>query len=67
MSDDDSDSSKKWCFGVDLNRNWDYAWGDEGTSFDKCNQNYGGPNAFSELETKAFSKFIMQNRKKIKV
>ena len=27
---------KKGCIGVDLNRNWGYKWGNEGSSEDPC-------------------------------
>ena len=37
--------------GVDLNRSFDIAWGEVGTSDDPCNQTYGGPEAASESET----------------
>ena len=57
------------CEGVDLNRNFDYHWGDaenEGTSLDPCHETYAGPKAFSEPETRAISDYIMTNRKNIR-
>ena len=36
-----------------MNRNYDAEWGNYGTSTDKCDQTYGGENAFSEPESKA--------------
>ena len=37
--------------GIDLNRSFDIAWGEVGTSPDPCDQTYGGPEAASEPET----------------
>jgi hypothetical protein len=56
------------CFGVDPNRNWDFQW-NEGTSSSsyECSDFYAGPKAFSEPETKALSKLLMEHRKEIKV
>lgn len=39
--------------GVDLNRNYGWAWGGEGTSFDPTDITYCGPEAFSEPEIQA--------------
>lgn len=58
---------KKYCYGTDLNRNWDDSWGVVGTSQDPCNDYYAGSAAFSEPESKALSKFLMENRKRIKI
>ncbi|XP_068208031.1 carboxypeptidase B-like isoform X2 [Palaemon carinicauda] len=42
------------CVGVDLNRNYDFFWGNEdGTSTDPCSEQYCGEGAFSETETNA--------------
>ncbi|XP_066953173.1 carboxypeptidase B-like [Macrobrachium rosenbergii] len=41
------------CVGVDLNRNFGYQWGGLGTSTDPCNEEYRGPSAFSEPESRA--------------
>ncbi len=38
------------CVGVDLNRNWEYAWGGDGSSSDPCSDIYHGGAAFSEPE-----------------
>ncbi|UCE04366.1 MAG: immune inhibitor A, partial [bacterium] len=42
-------------YGVDLNRNWGYAWGydDLGSSPYTSSETYRGPGPFSELETQA--------------
>jgi len=39
--------------GIDVNRNFDAQWGDNGTSSDPCSQVYRGPKADSEVETRA--------------
>ena len=54
------------CIGVDLNRNYPFHWGGEGSSHDPCHENFCGTKAFSEPETKAVSKLILDNRKRIK-
>ncbi|XP_049809431.1 zinc carboxypeptidase-like [Schistocerca nitens] len=46
------------CFGTDGNRNWDHRWSEEGASSDQCREDYAGPMAFSECETKAMSEFL---------
>lgn len=40
-------------YGVDLNRNYDYHWGESGASHTPSSDTYCGPNAFSEPETQA--------------
>jgi hypothetical protein len=39
--------------GIDLNRNFTFAWGDTGASTNPCDQQYHGPAAGSEPETQA--------------
>lgn len=42
------------CFGVDLNRNYSFGYGNNnGSSSDPCSETYRGPAAFSEPETQA--------------
>lgn len=45
-------------YGTDLNRNYDFKFGETGASSDPDDETYHGPNPFSEPETAAFSKFI---------
>ena len=46
------------CFGVDLNRNYEYEWANPaGSSSDPCSDLYHGPSAFSEPETQAIRDF----------
>jgi Zinc carboxypeptidase len=63
-----SKESESRCFGVNLNRNWDYQWnqGTSASSFE-CSDNYSGPKPFSEPESKALSKWLMEHRKDIKI
>ncbi len=48
------------CFGVDLNRNYSFEFGHDGScaSSNTCSNTYKGPNYFSEPETIATSNFI---------
>ena len=39
--------------GVNINRNWGYEWGNQGSSSDPSNTNYRGTHPFSEPETEA--------------
>jgi murein tripeptide amidase MpaA len=44
-------------YGVDLNRNWDFEWGGQGSSGNPNSQTYRGPQPFSEPETQAMRDF----------
>ncbi|XP_057667015.1 carboxypeptidase B-like [Diorhabda carinulata] len=46
------------CTGTDLNRNFGYRWGGQGSSKNPCSETYGGSSPFSEPETEAIRKFI---------
>ena len=46
-------SSQPGCFGVDLNRNFDVAWGTRGSSDNPCSDSYHGVAPESEPEIKA--------------
>ncbi|XP_077990869.1 carboxypeptidase B-like [Glandiceps talaboti] len=51
------------CMGTDPNRNWGVAWGEiPGASDDPCSGSYHGPYAFSEVETKGASDWILENK-----
>ncbi|VDN54106.1 unnamed protein product, partial [Dracunculus medinensis] len=54
------------CQGVDLNRNFDWHFGVEGSSTDPCSEIYQGSYAFSEPETRAVRDFIAVHRDQIK-
>lgn len=55
--------------GVDLNRNYGYKWGldNQGSTNNKCEEDYRGTEAFSEPETRAIRDFIQKNDKNIKI
>ncbi len=53
------DNASSTCYGVDLNRNYDYEWGTTGISTDPCNDVYCGTEAFSEPETSAYRDFVL--------
>ncbi|MEZ6318484.1 MAG: M14 family zinc carboxypeptidase [Phycisphaerales bacterium] len=44
-------------YGVDLNRNWAYQWGGDGSSGSTSSETYRGTAAFSEPETQALSAY----------
>lgn len=50
-----------YCYGVDLNRNYGYQWGGQGSSQQPCSEIYSGSRAFSEPETKAVSDFLSKS------
>ncbi|XP_013407416.1 carboxypeptidase B-like [Lingula anatina] len=54
------------CYGVDPNRNFNFHWGESGTSQYPCAETYGGKRAFSEPETQAMRDFIYSKRHIIK-
>lgn len=49
---------REW-YGVDLNRNWGYEWGGEGSSRFRFSETYRGPSPFSEPETAALRDFML--------
>jgi len=55
-----STTASSRCPGADPNRNWDSAFGGEGTSGYVCSDIYRGAKAFSEIETKTISEFLTQ-------
>ncbi|KJE90866.1 carboxypeptidase A1 [Capsaspora owczarzaki ATCC 30864] len=46
------------CVGTDPNRNWDFHWGEAGTSTNPCSDSYQGKSAFSEIEIKSVADYI---------
>ncbi|XP_054839124.1 mast cell carboxypeptidase A-like [Eublepharis macularius] len=54
------------CVGVDLNRNFDVAWGTVDSSRNPCKETYCGSSAESEPETKAVTAFIRNHISSIK-
>ncbi|XP_001850988.2 carboxypeptidase B [Culex quinquefasciatus] len=49
------------CSGVDLNRNYGYKWGGQGSSKQPCSDIYAGSGPFSEPETKAVFNFMQSS------
>ncbi|XP_055708911.1 uncharacterized protein LOC129805177 [Phlebotomus papatasi] len=57
------------CHGVDPNRNWDTYWqtGGTGASDNMCDGDFGGPEAFSEIETETLSDYILSIQDKLNI
>ena len=54
------------CYGVDLNRNYNYGWGvSSGSSNDPCSETYRGLSAASEPETQAVKSLVQSILPKI--
>ena len=55
------------CQGTDLNRNFGFQWGDEGSSSNNsCSEIYRGPTPFSEVENRNVANFLTSHKKQIK-
>ncbi|VDM44471.1 unnamed protein product [Toxocara canis] len=54
------------CYGVDLNRNWDFKWLASGSSSFSCSFVYAGPSAFSEPESRYLAEFLSANNETIR-
>lgn len=48
-----------FCTGTDLNRNFNYHWGEVGASTNSCSETYRGNSAFSEVESKVLRDVMM--------
>ncbi|XP_069692017.1 zinc carboxypeptidase A 1-like isoform X2 [Periplaneta americana] len=64
------------CFGVNIDRNFDYHWGEgdfeNGTQVATsdgvgCDEFYAGPSAFSESESVALRNFFLQKKEEVKL
>lgn len=55
------------CRGVDLNRNFDFQWSNQGGFDHECSNTFAGQYPFSEPESLALSKLLMQNANRIKM
>ncbi|CAF0893378.1 unnamed protein product [Didymodactylos carnosus] len=51
------------CYGVDLNRNFPYAWDNRGSSKFSCEETYRGPYPESEPEVRCITSFIMKRKR----
>jgi len=54
--------ARRGCEGVDLNRNFDWNFGGEGTSGNPCDETYRGASAFSEPESQAVKNFVLSHK-----
>lgn len=45
-------------YGVDLNRNWGYEWGGQGSSSNVYSETYRGPSPMSEVETRRLAQLM---------
>lgn len=59
-------SSYGICKGADPNRNWSYKWGVVGTSATACNDDYRGPNPFSEIEVVNVKNYLEERKDRLK-
>jgi len=48
------------CIGTDPNRNWDSHWAEVGSSDWHCDEDFHGPEVFSEVETKIVSDYCIE-------
>ena len=46
------------CYGVDLNRNFDYKWNTGGSSASPCSDTFHGESPMSENEAKALERYM---------
>lgn len=62
-----SQFARNVCVGADVNRNFDFMFGGQGTSGSPCSDIFRGRAASSELETQALSRFLQSLRGSLKV
>ena len=55
------------CFGVDLNRNYDIAFGGQGSSPSECSHLFQGPSPLSEPETLATANLLWTIRRQVRM
>lgn len=70
LNSDDTESKpvpQSYCYGTDLNRNWDDSWNRVGASTSPCSEYFSGDQPFSEPESKALSKFLTDHKKQLKL
>jgi len=58
--------SNSGCYGIDLNRNYPFHYGEAGTSTNPCSDIYRGASAVSEIETSRLKTFLDANATTIK-
>jgi murein tripeptide amidase MpaA len=54
------------CVGTDPNRNWEFHWGEAGTSDNACSDSYQGPSAASEVEVQAIQSYLYDHKDTLK-
>jgi len=54
------------CYGVDPNRNFDFHWKESGASSNPCDEDFAGPNAFSEIECSNLANFLKSHNDTVK-
>ncbi|XP_073983135.1 carboxypeptidase B-like isoform X2 [Rhodnius prolixus] len=60
-------TTRSYCQGVDLNRNFGYFWGGSGSSGNPCMFSYRGPFPYSEPEAIAFARFVLSISDNVKL
>jgi len=55
------------CYGTDGNRNYEYHWGEIGSSGNGCSEIYHGKHPFSEVETSAIRDYVLRNKDNIRL
>ncbi|RWS06403.1 carboxypeptidase B-like protein, partial [Dinothrombium tinctorium] len=66
LSNHFNNSFSSQCFGADLNRNFDANFCESGASKNPCEQDFCGPFAFSEAESKVLRDYILKQKSKLK-
>jgi len=54
------------CVGTDPNRNWEFHWGEAGTSEQKCSDSYEGASAASEVEVQHIQNYLFDHKDTLK-
>jgi len=57
-----SPNSNSRCVGTDPNRNWEFHWGEAGTSTQPCSDSYEGAFAASEVEVQHVQNYLYDNK-----
>lgn len=53
-----SPNAKSPCVGTDPNRNWNFHWGEAGSSTQACSDSYQGPSPASEVEVQIIQSYL---------
>ncbi|KDN41435.1 Zn-dependent exopeptidase [Tilletiaria anomala UBC 951] len=54
------------CIGIDVNRNWDYAFVPSSDPAARCSESFAGSEALEALETRALSNFLLDEGNNVK-